>query len=111
MESNDGECHQTHQRVPEGKKVSEAMGNSGTLICLSSGTTLRLENAVLAIFDFTKYRRFADSIEDSKDLLPEINKNIPADIHYDLKKRGTGFSSHIEISRKRQTNAHDGVEE
>ena len=106
MESNDGECFRLIN-----ESLKEKIGSDGEL---GHSYLFELRDNPAArelIWRYSILPNIADLLirEDSKDLLPEINKNIPADIHYDLKKHGTGFSSHIEISRKRQT--PDGVEE
>ena len=106
MESDDGKCFRLIN-----ESLKEKIGSDGEL---GHSYLFELRDNPAArelIWRYSILPNIADLLirEDSKDLLPEINKNIPVDIHFELKKHGTGFSSHIEISRKRQT--PDGVEE
>ena len=100
MESDDGECFKLIN-----EQLREKIGSDGEL-----GHSYLFElkdnpGARELIWRYSILPNIADLLirEDSKDLLSEINKNIPADIHYELKKHGTGFSSHIEISRRTET--------
>lgn len=106
MESNDGECFRLIN-----ESLKEKIGSDGEL---GHSYLFELRDNPAArelIWRYSILPNIADLLirEDSKDLLPEINKNIPADIHYELKKHGTGFSSHIEIIKK--TEITDGEEE
>jgi len=106
MESDDGECFKLIN-----EQLREKIGSDGELGHSYLFELKENPGARELIWRYSILPNIADLLirEDSKDLLPEINKNIPADIHYELKKHGTGFSSHIEISRKGQT--PDGEEE
>ena len=86
---------QTHQRVAEGKNRKRWRTSKFPFIGVWDNPAARDSFAIL---DFTKHRDLL--IREDSMTLPEINKNIPVDIHFELKQHGTGFSSHIEISRK-----------
>jgi hypothetical protein len=106
MESGDGQCFKLIN-----ESLRKKIGSDGELGHSYLFELKENPGARELIWRYSILPNIADLLirEDSKDLLPEINKNIPFDIHYELRKHGTGFSSHIEISRKGQT--PDGEEE
>lgn len=106
MESGDGQCFKLIN-----ESLRKKIGSDGELGHSYLFELKENPGARELIWRYSILPNIADLLirEDSKDLLPEINKNIPVDIHYELRKHGTGFSSHIEISRKGQT--PDGEEE
>ena len=97
MDSNDGE---SFKRINESLK--EKIGSDGEL---GHSYLFELRDNPTArelIWRYSILPNIADLLirEGSEELLSKINKNIPADINYELKNYGTGFSSHIEISRR-----------
>jgi hypothetical protein len=100
MESDDGKCFKLIN-----ESLRKKIGSDGELGHSYLFELKENPGARELIWRYSILPNIADLLirEDSKDLLSEINKNIPADIHYELKKHGTGFSSHIEVTRKTET--------
>ena len=100
MESDDGECFKLIN-----EQLREKIGSDGELGHSYLFELKENPGARELIWRYSILPNIADLLirEDSKDILSEINKNIPADIDYELKNHGTGFSSHIEVTRKTET--------
>lgn len=97
MESNDGECFRLiNESLKENIGSDGELGHSYLFELRDNPTAREL------IWRYSILPNIADLLirEGSEKLLSQINKNIPPDINYELKNYGSGFSSHVEISRK-----------
>jgi len=97
MESDDGECFRLINESLKEKIGSDGELGHSYLFELRDNPTARE-----LIWRYSILPNIADLLirENSEELLSQINKNIPSDINYKLKNYGSGFSSHVEISRK-----------
>lgn len=97
MESDDGECFRLINESLKEKIGSDGELGHSYLFELRDNPTARE-----LIWRYSILPNIADLLirENSEELLSQINKNIPPDINYELKNYGSGFSSHVEISRK-----------